>query len=154
MATYRARRFPMGPLGMDGSFALEDGVIDAVVGRRSPGNYALGFLEDGAFVVFYVGRSDCDVGRRLHEWVGAPSRHRRWASTARAPWAAGRRSAFPVDAPRAGRVEAEADSSYTRFAFSYASSAAAAFEQECRNYDDFGGCAGLDNHSPPVAVPA
>jgi hypothetical protein len=154
MATYRARRFPMGPLGMDGSYALEDGVIDAVVGRRSPGNYALGFLEDGAFVVFYVGRSDSDVGRRLHEWVGAPSRYGRWASTARAPWAARRRSAFPVDAPRADRVEAEVDSSYTRFAFSYACSAAAAFEQECRNYDDFGACGALDNTSPPVAIPA
>jgi hypothetical protein len=139
---------------MNGSYALEDGVIDAVVGRRSPGNYALGFLEDGEFVVFYVGRSDSDVGRRLHEWVGAPSRYGRWASAASAPWAARRRSPFPVNAPSAGRVGADVDSSYTRFAFSYAPSPAAAFEQECRNYDEFGGCGGLDNTSPPVAVRA
>jgi hypothetical protein len=151
---YRARRFPMGPLGMSGSYALEDGVIDAVVSRRSPGNYALGYLDDGAFVVFYVGRSDSDVRRRLHDWVGAPSRDVRWASSTRAPWAgAQRRSGLPMDAPAPGRVGAAVDSSYTRFAFSYAPSPAAAFEKECRNYDEFGGSSGLDNTSPPV-VPA
>jgi hypothetical protein len=37
----------------------------------------------------------------------------------------------------------------TRFAFSYAASASAAFEQECRNYDDFGGSDQLDNDAPP-----
>jgi hypothetical protein len=41
------------------------------------------------------------------------------------------------------------DSSYTRFAFSYARSAEAAFEEECRNYRDFGGRDGLDNEHPP-----
>jgi hypothetical protein len=45
------------------------------------------------------------------------------------------------------------DSSYTRFAFSYARSAAAAFEEECRNYQDFGGSAGLDNESVPRPTP-
>jgi hypothetical protein len=154
VVAYRARRFPMGPLGMSGSYPLEDGAIDAAVGRRSAGNYALGYLEDGAFVVFYVGRSDCDVRRRLHDWVGAPSRYGRWASSARAAWGAHRRAAFPVDAPELDRVGASVDSSYTRFAFSYASSAEAAFEKECRNYDEFGGSAGLDNTSPPVSVPA
>jgi hypothetical protein len=147
---YRARRYPMGPLGMSGSYPLEDGAIDAVVGRRSPGNYALGYLEDGAFVVFYVGRSDTDVRRRLHEWVGAPSQYGRWASSARAPWAAHRRAEFPVDAPELGRVGAGVDSSYTRFAFSYAPSAAAAFEKQCRNYAEFGGSGGLDNPAPPL----
>jgi hypothetical protein len=42
------------------------------------------------------------------------------------------------------------EGSYTRFAFSYAASASAAFEQECRNYDDFGGSDQLDNDAPPA----
>jgi hypothetical protein len=46
-----------------------------------------------------------------------------------------------------------AESSYTRFAYSYAPSAETAFEQECRNYDDFGGSARLDNEAPPVRAP-
>ena len=42
------------------------------------------------------------------------------------------------------------DSSYTRFAYSYAPSAKAAFEKECRNYHDFGGDYGsLDNKQHP-----
>jgi hypothetical protein len=154
MAMYRARRFPMGVLDMNGSYALEDRVIDSVVGRSSPGNYALGYLEDDTFVVFYVGRSDSDVGRRLHEWVGTPSRYGRYASVARAPWGVHQRAAFPVDAPEFGRVGANVQSDYTRFAFSYAPSAAAAFEKECRNYDEFGGSAGLDNAGPPASAPA
>jgi hypothetical protein len=47
----------------------------------------------------------------------------------------------------------DVDSSYTRFAFSYARSAEAAFEEECRNYQDFGGGDGLDNERPPRATP-
>ena len=46
------------------------------------------------------------------------------------------------------------DSSYTRFAYSYAISAAAAFEKECRNYDEFGGSGGLDNAARPVSAAA
>jgi hypothetical protein len=152
VAMYRGRRFPMGQLDMNGSYELEDGVIDAVVRRSAPGNYALGYLEDGTFVVFYVGRSDSDVGRRLHEWVGAPSRYGRYASTAHAAWGVHQRAAFPVDAPELGRVGANVQSSYTRFAFSYARSPAAAFEKECRNYDEFGGSAILDNAGPPASA--
>jgi hypothetical protein len=51
------------------------------------------------------------------------------------------------------RVGNAAESGYTRFAYSYATSAEAAFEQECRNYDDFGGSGGLDNPTPPVPTP-
>src|SRR5262245_20511871 len=36
------------------------------------------------------------------------------------------------------------DGSHTRFAFNYADSGSAAFERECRNYDDFGGSDQLD----------
>jgi hypothetical protein len=42
------------------------------------------------------------------------------------------------------------ESGYTRFAYSYAASADAAFEKECRNYHDFGGTDGLDNPVHPV----
>lgn len=151
VAAYRARRFPLGPLEMRGSFPLDDAKIDEMVCRTSPGNYALGYLDGDSFVVFYVGRSDRDVRRRLHEWVGMPSRYERWAASTRAPWRAHRRTGFPVDAPAAGRVGSGA-SSYTRFAFSYATSAEDAFEKECRNYDDFGGKTGLDNRTPPSAA--
>jgi hypothetical protein len=41
----------------------------------------------------------------------------------------------------------------TRFAFSYAADATAAFEKECRNYDDFGGSNQLDNDGPPAEPP-
>jgi len=151
---YRARRFPLGPLEMSGSFPLDDAMIDEVVSRKSPGNYALGYIDDGTFQVFYVGRSDSDVRRRLHEWVGAPSRYERYASSARAPWGAHRRDGYPVDAPSPGRVGAGVESGYTRFAYSYAPSAEAAFQKECRNYDDFGGSGGLDNTARPVSTAA
>jgi hypothetical protein len=154
MGMYRVKRFPLGPLEMSGSFPLDDEMIDEVVSRTSPGNYALGYMDEGTFLVFYVGRSDSDVRHRLHEWVGAPSQYERYASSARAPWGAQRRTSFPVDAPAAGRVGAAVDSSYTRFAYSYAASAAAAFEKECRNYDDFGGSGGLDNAARPVSTAA
>ena len=50
---------------------------------------------------------------------------------------------------REGRVGGEVESGYTRFAYSYAPSAEAAFAKEWRNYDDFGGSDGLDNAMPP-----
>ena len=152
--TYRATRFPMGPLQMNGSFPLDDAMIDETVSRTSPGNYALGYLDGDTFQVFYVGRSDSDLRSRLHEWVGAPSRYRRYASSAQAAWGAHRRGGFPVDAPTLSRVGTGEDSSYTRFAYSYAPSAKAAFEKECQNYDDFGGSGGLDNATAPVSTPA
>ena len=151
---HRARRFPLGPLEMSGSFPLDDAMIDEVVSRTSPGNYALGYMDAGTFVVFYVGRSDSDVKRRLHEWVGAPSRYTRYAPATRAPWAAQHRHGFPVDVPAQGRVGTGVDSSYTRFAYSYAISAEAAFQKECRNYDEFGGSGGLDNPARPVSAAA
>lgn len=151
MDAYRARRFPLGPLGMSGSFSLDDAMIDEEVSRTSAGNYALGYMDDGHFLVFYVGRSDSDVRLRLHEWVGASSEPGRYGTSAQAPWGMQRRHGSPGDAPALARVAAAVDSSYTRFAYSYAASAEAAFEKECRNYDDFGG---LDNAARPVATPA
>ena len=154
VGTYRATRFPMGPLQMSGSFPLDDAMIDETVSRTSPGNYALGYMDGDTFVVFYVGRSDSDVRRRLHEWVGTPSRYRRYGSSGQAAWGVHPRGGFPVDAPTLSRVGVGGDSSYTRFAYSYAPSAEAAFEKECQNYDDFGGSSGLDNAARPVSAAA
>ena len=57
---------------------------------------------------------------------------------------------MPLAKPALGRVGIAEDSSYTCFAYSYAPTAAAAFEKECRNYSDFGGCGELDNDAYPV----
>jgi len=143
----------MGPLAMSGSFPLDDEVIDDEVSRTSPGNYALGYMDGDTFLVFYVGRSDADVRRRLHEWVGAPSRYARYAPDAKAAWGAHRRGSLPLDAPAQARVGARVESGYTRFAYSYAPTAEAAFEKECQNYDDFGGSVALDNTARPVWPP-
>jgi hypothetical protein len=120
--TPRAGSFPMGRLEMNGPYPLTAAAIDARLPRISPGNYALGYLDGDTFLVFFVGRSDFDVKRGLHDWVGAPTR---------------------------ARVGGRADDGYTHFAYSYAPSAEAAFGKEWRNYDDFGGYDGLDNADPP-----
>lgn len=140
----------MRSLEMSGAYRLTGAGIDATLARAGPGNYALGYMEDGAFVVFYVGRSDSDLRQRLHEWVGRPSPGgpaERYGSPAKAPWRAHRTGLFPVEAPSRGRVES-GESPYTHFAFSQASSTEAAYAQEWRNYDAFGG-PGLDNEHEP-----
>jgi hypothetical protein len=81
-----------------------------------------------------------------------PSAETRADSSAKAAWCVQRRGALPVAAPKLGRV-VHGDGSYTRFAFSYAASATAAFDQECRNYEDFGGSDQLDNCGPPAEPP-
>jgi hypothetical protein len=144
-----ARSSIMRSLEMNGSYPLSDEAIDEVLTRTSPGNYALGYMEDTTFVVFYVGRSDSDVRQRLHDWVGAPSRYDRYAPASKAAWASCRSGLMPPGRPALGRVGVGLDSSYTHFAYSYAPSAEAAFEKECRNYDDFGGSGELDNEAPP-----
>ena len=136
-------------LDMSGSYPLTPEAIDDLLMRRSPGNYALGYLDGGMFEVFYVGRSDSDLRGRLHEWVGMPSSGERYAPFARAAWAGQRRGPLPLDAPALGHVVTD-QSSYTRFAYSYAATADAAFAKECRNYDDFGGDQ-LDNDARPRA---
>ena len=148
-ARTRGLPFPMGSLEMSGSYPLTADAIDANLTGKWPGNYALGYLDGGTFMVFYVGRSDSDVKRRLHGWVGAPSRDDCFASSGRAAWAVHRRGLLPLDVATQGRVGVDVDDSYTRFAYSYAPSADAAFAKEWRNFDDFGGSGGLDNAVPP-----
>jgi hypothetical protein len=143
-----ARYSTMRSLEMSGSYPLDDEAIDDLITETSPGNYALGYLDGDRFSVFYVGRSDSDLRRRLHEWVGMPSRYAKYASPAKASWGVHHQSRFPVDAPALACV-GNAESSYTRFAYSYARSAKEAYAKEWRNYDAFGGSDGLDNHREP-----
>jgi hypothetical protein len=148
-----ARHSTMRSLEMSGAYALSDEAIDEALTRTSPGNYALGYMDGDTFNVFYVGRSDTDLRQRLHEWVGMPSRTENHGSFAKASWGVHRRGQLPVDAPALGRV-GNAESSYTRFAYSYARSAEDAYAKEWRNYDAFGGCHGLDNETEPVSAAA
>jgi len=141
----------MRSLEMSGSFPLSDEAIDDTLMQTSPGNYALGYMEGDAFILFYVGRSDRDLRQRLHDWVGMPSRYESYASPAKAPWGSRRRGPLPVSTPASARVE-NAESSYTHFAYSFARSADEAYAKEWRNYDAFGGGHGLDNDSEPVSV--
>ena len=141
----------MRSLEMSGSYPLSAEAIDGALRRTAPGNYALGYMDGERFQVFYVGRSDSDVRRRLHEWVGMPSRYRNHASPAKASWGVQRRGQLPVDVPALGRV-GSSESSYTRFAFSYARSAEDAYAKEWRTYDAFGGRHGLDNETQPVSA--
>jgi hypothetical protein len=151
MAGSKEREFPLGSLQMSGSYPLTEEAIDDALTQAAPGNYALGYMDGGTFVVSYVGRSDSDLKQRLHEWVGAPSLFERYGPSTKAPWCVRPRAGLsPLDAPMLGRVGSCADTSYTRFAYSYAPSAEAAFAKECRNFDDFGGSAGLDNRARPV----
>jgi len=59
-------------LDMNGAYPLTDKDIDANVKKGVPGNYALGRTDpsDKKFIVKYVGRSDTDLNKRLHDWVG------------------------------------------------------------------------------------
>jgi hypothetical protein len=140
----------MKTLEMNGPHPLSDEGIDAVLRRTAPGNYALGYMDGETFSVFYVGRSDTDVRSRLRQWVGMPSRSRGHTSSAKAPWRVRGRGPLPLGSPMLGGV-ASFDSSYTCFAYSYATSPEAAFEKQCRNYHDLGGPHGLDNETPPAS---
>jgi hypothetical protein len=150
---YRVTGYPLGSLEMNGSYPLNHEVIDAMVSGTSPGNYALGYMDGTTFMVFYVGRSDSDVKRRLHEWVGTPSGYEMYAPSTKAAWGSLPRRHRLHGVPVLDRVGIGVDSSYTRFAYSYAPSAKAAFEKECRNYQDFGGSGGLDNEVHPAPTP-
>jgi len=139
-------------LEMNGPYPLTDEAIDEALTRTSPGNYALGYMDGDTFSVFYVGRSDSDVRQRLHEWVGMPSRYEDYASPAKASWGVRRRGQPPVNAPALDRV-GNSESSYTRFAYSYARSTEEAYAKEWRDYDAFGGSHGLDNETQPCSAP-
>jgi hypothetical protein len=143
----QARYSTMRSLEMRGSYPLDGESIDKLITRTSAGNYALGYMDGDEFSVFYIGRSDSDLRRRLHEWVGTPSREQ-YVPAAQASWGVQHRTRSPISAPALARVDSAA-SAYTRFAYSYAGSAGEAYAREWRNYDAFGGLRGLDNESDP-----
>jgi hypothetical protein len=143
----------MRSLEMSGSYPLSDEAIDEALTKTSPGNYALGYMDGDTFNVFYVGRSDTDLRQRLHDWVGMPSPTENHGSFGKASWGVRRQRQTPVATPALARV-GSAESSYTRFAYSYARSAEDAYAKEWRNYDAFGGSQGLDNQTQPVSAAA
>jgi hypothetical protein len=144
-------RYAMASLQMAGFHPLTDEKIDEEVTGDTPGNYALGYLDGGTFVVFYVGRSDSDLNGCLHDWVRAESRFTRYAPAAQAAYGSRRRHPLPSGTPALRPVGVVVNGRYTHFKFSYARSAEEAFEKQCRNYHDFGGSYGLDNERHPVA---
>jgi hypothetical protein len=144
-------RFTVESLDTGACHRLSEEEIDREVTRTSPGNYALGYLDGGTFVTFYVGRSDADLNECLHAWVGVESRPHRFAAMAKAAYGTRRRRhGHAPGAPALQPVGIVVDGRYTHFVFRYAASAQAAFENECRSYHDFGGSFGLDNERHPV----
>ncbi len=59
----------MPTLEMLGSFTLSPLKIDEVITRKSPGNFALGSVENKVFYVRYIGRADEDLNAILKSWV-------------------------------------------------------------------------------------
>ena len=134
--------------------ALSERAIDDAVRESSPGNFALGYFDGSRFTVFYVGRSDSDLNAGLQAWVGAPSRPRRHAPSLRSPWRSRAGPPAGLGTRTLGRIPLGADTGYTHFSFCYARSPLAAFERECRDYHQLGGCEGLDNPRHPAPPPA
>jgi hypothetical protein len=60
----------MQSLDMKGPFWLNHATVDATVGKRRPGNYALGELSaDGSFIMCQIGSSGTDVNSALKTLV-------------------------------------------------------------------------------------
>jgi hypothetical protein len=132
-------------------YPLSEDSIDENVTLTAPGNYALGYLDGGTFIGFYVGRSGSDVNACLRSWIGVDGAATRYGPCAGAAYATRRRRSLPLPTPARGPVATVADCGYTHFEFCYASSHREAFEGECRAYHGFGGSYGsLDNERHPV----
>jgi hypothetical protein len=56
--------------GLSGPYLLDSETVDAIVGRKSAGAYALGRSEGETFYIRFVGRSDGDVAARLRAHLG------------------------------------------------------------------------------------
>lgn len=57
-------------LDMKGPYSFTPEGIDEQITETSPGNYALGYMDNKDFRVRYVGRSDTDVCDRLKSHIG------------------------------------------------------------------------------------
>ena len=65
----------MPTLGMQDPHKLDKDTVDKQVMSTSAGNYALGEKDkDEVFKVYYVGRSDSDLNKRLKSWIGKTRR--------------------------------------------------------------------------------
>lgn len=137
-------------LEMSDLCSLSDATIDEAMTRTSPGNYALGYMDSGRFQVFYVGRSDSDLREHLHRWVGKPSLGAKGYATGRGVWETHLNRQHPFDKATLPRV-ANANSSYTHFAYCWAPSSEAAYAKQWRNFDAFGGERALDNSTQPLS---
>ena len=143
----------MAPPAICRALSLMHVTIDENVLRTSPGTFQLGYMDGTTFMAFYVGRSDSDLNHCLHDWVGIPSRCKTYVPSTRAAFGLRHRGLLSLGPPTFHRVGSRVDSAYSRFVFSYAGSSKAAFDNECRDYHDFGGRDGLDNERHPVPPP-
>jgi hypothetical protein len=116
-------------LDMDGPFDLTRKEVERIVLEARAGNFAVGHISSSKkFVVRSVGRGDTDVRDAL-------LRH-----------AAGKNGSKPG---LLGRMFGNGDTGPTKFKFSYAADANAAYAKECRNYHDFGASEKLRNTAHP-----
>jgi hypothetical protein len=141
---------------MERFHALSDEAVAGMVHAGAPGNFALGYFDGATFRVCYVGRSDSDLRSCLRAWVDAPSQPRRHRASPRALWQARSGPLAGLGTRALGRTQVGVDTAYTHFAFCYARSATAAFEQECSDFHALGGSELLDNHrhpEPPTGSP-
>lgn len=60
----------MASLNMDGPFKYNKDTINELIPNGAIGNYALGHIEDNAFIVEYVGRSDENLLTRIPHSIG------------------------------------------------------------------------------------
>ncbi|HTF32067.1 MAG TPA: hypothetical protein VK714_00010 [Myxococcota bacterium] len=146
-----AGRYLMASPGMRRALPLNHVTIDEMVPRASPGTFALGYMDGGTFMAFYVGRSDSDLNGCLHDWVGMPSRYKTYAPSTKAACGLRHRGLLSLGPPTFRRVGSGVASAYSRFVFGSAGSSRATFDNECRDYHAFGGSDdGLDNEHHPV----
>lgn len=65
----------MASLEMEGPYAFTSDVLNDVITRALPGNYALGDKIGETFKVRYIGRGDSDVKARLSQHLGEPYKY-------------------------------------------------------------------------------
>jgi len=65
----------MPTLDMEGPYPFKEKYIDPLVDKEKIGNYLLGKIEGELFHVWYVGRSDTDLNRRLREHISEDYTH-------------------------------------------------------------------------------
>jgi hypothetical protein len=114
-------------LDMDGPYELSRKAVQATVTHALPGTFAIGHRDrSGRFAVQYIGRDDANVAQALIQALGKGIGQ---------PGLMGRMLG--------GKQQANA------FKFSYANSAQAAYEKQCRSFHAFGETRSLENGQHP-----